>query len=210
MNSLLTVLAVIWIIHFNSDVALLFSELKGSSILQVQNQASQPEPKQETNEGGEQKTAAPIIQSPNLALKLAFMADPRLFPYDIECQIQEKTVELTGVVSFEEEKILAALLTAQLMKEKDILNHLEVRPALHGTMQAASDSRVTELVKQRFANSQTLRETNFEVVTLRGVVSLRGQTRFQVIALEAAQAAREIPGVIAVITQSVRLGAEHD
>jgi hyperosmotically inducible protein len=210
MNSLLTVLAVIWIIHLNSDVALLFSELNGSSILQVQNQASQPEPKQETKEGGERKTAAPIIQSPNLALKLAFMADPRLFPYDIECQIQEKTVELTGVVSFEEEKILAALLTAQLMKEKDILNHLEVRPALHGTMQAASDSRVTELVKQRFANSQTLRETNFEVVTLRGVVSLRGQTRFQVIALEAAQAAREIPGVIAVNTQNVRLGAEHD
>jgi hyperosmotically inducible protein len=210
MNSLLTVLAVIWIIHLNSDVALLFSELNGSSILQVQNQASQPEPKQETNKGGDQKTAARIIQSPNLTLKLAFMADPRLFPYDIECQIQEKTVELTGVVSFEEEKILATLLTAQLMKEKDILNHLEVRPALHGTMQAASDSRVTELVKKRFANSQTLRETNFEVVTLRGVVSLRGQTRFQVIALEAAQAAREIPGVIAVNTQNVRLGAEHD
>jgi hyperosmotically inducible protein len=138
------------------------------------------------------------------------MADTRLFPYDIECHIQEKTIELKGVVSREEEKTLASLLTANLLTEKDIINNIEVQPALSAKIQGTSDSRLTDLVKQRFANSQTLRETNFEVVTLLGVVSLKGHTRFQVIVLEAAQAAREVPGVIAVDTQNVRLGAEHE
>jgi osmotically-inducible protein OsmY len=218
MNVLMTFLAVIWIICLNAGLALSSSYLNDFLILQVQTPASQAEsdrksaelkqrePKGESNGGGDQTSADHhIVQSPNLALKLAFLSDPRLFPYDIECHIKEKTVELTGVVAFEEEKILAALLTAQLVEEKDILNHLEVRPALHGTIQAASDARVTELVKQRFAQSQTLKEANFEVITIRGIVSLRGRTRFQVIALEAAQTAREIPGVFAVDTQHVRI-----
>ncbi|WP_312647047.1 BON domain-containing protein [Candidatus Nitrospira allomarina] len=72
------------------------------------------------------------------------------------------------------------------------------------------DARLTELVKQRFAHSQTLRDAGFEVMTIRGVVSLSGRTRFQVIVLEGAQTAREIPGVIAVNTQNVRLEAGND
>ncbi|WNM60118.1 hypothetical protein PP769_09740 [Candidatus Nitrospira allomarina] len=47
-------------------------------------------------------------------------------------------------------------------------------------------------------------------MTIRGVVSLSGRTRFQVIVLEGAQTAREIPGVIAVNTQNVRLEAGND
>jgi len=38
-----------------------------------------------------------------------------------------------------------------------------------------------------------------------GIVSLKGETRFQVIALEAAQAARQVPGVKAVNTAGVHL-----
>lgn len=40
-----------------------------------------------------------------------------------------------------------------------------------------------------------------------GVVTLTGSTRFQVIVLEAAQAARQVPGVKAVNTDQVRLVA---
>jgi hyperosmotically inducible protein len=65
-------------------------------------------------------------------------------------------------------------------------------------------------VKQRFGRSQTLTDAKFEVITIRGIVSLRGQTRYQVIALEAAQAAREIPGVLAVNTQDIRIEGEND
>ena len=181
-------------------------------MFQVQDHQANPSPKKESP-GKDQRKASDkdnIVQSQNLTIKLGFMADPRLFPYDIDCRVEEKSVELTGVVSLEEEKNLAAVVTTHLIKEKDIINHIEVRPSLSATMQATKDARLTEFIKQRFAKSQTLRESNFEIVTVRGVVSLSGQTRFQVIALEAAQAAREIPGVIAVNTHNIRLEAGND
>lgn len=65
------------------------------------------------------------------------------------------------------------------MPEKDILNHIHVQPSLVAAMQAKQDARLTELVKQQFANSQTLRNADFDVMTIRGVVILRGVTRFQ-------------------------------
>lgn len=210
MSAFFIFFAATCLLHLSGRVALPFSETTESFIIHVENPSppSEPaEPKEKSNGDGNDKAT---IQSPNITLKLALMADLRLFPYDIEYDIQEKTVELKGVVAFEEEKILAALLTADLMKGKNILNHLEVSPALQGTLQAKSDARLTALVKQRFANSKTLHEANFEIITIRGIVSLRGRTRYQVIALEAAQAAREIPGVLAVNTQHIRLEGEND
>jgi hypothetical protein len=203
-------ITIFFTIHLNGLFTLTHAEIAQPSIIQIQNPASQNEPGGKAPDGGEKKTPANVIQSPNLTLKLGFLADPRLFPYDIECEIQEKSVELTGVVAFEEEKILAALITADLIKGKEILNHLEVSPALYGTLQSKSDARLTGLVKQRFAKSQTLKDANFEVITIRGIVSLRGRTRYQVIALEAAQAAREIPGILAVNTQHIRFEGEND
>jgi hyperosmotically inducible protein len=210
MKPFITIIAIMVVFHLNHRDTWPFPVSGHTPVLQVQNPQAQLLSKKETDADGPSSESGKILQSPNLTLKLAFMADTRLFPYDIECHIQEKTIELRGVVALEEEKALASLLTENLMMGKDILNNIEVQPSLSAKIQVTSDTRLTDLVKQRFANSQTLRETNFEVVTLRGVVSLRGQTRFQVIALEAAQAAREIPGVIAVNTQNVRLGAEHD
>ncbi len=179
-------------------------------IIQVQDHLAKPSTKNESPVEEQRKASPNIIESQNLELKLVFMGDPRLFPYDIDCQIQEKTVKLTGAVPLEEEKALATVLTTHLIKGKEIVNLIEVRPSLSATLQAGIDTSLTELVKQRFAKSQTLREANFEIVTIRGVVSLSGQTRFQVIALEAAQAAREIPGVIAVLTQNIRLEAGNE
>lgn len=228
MNVLVAFLMIMGLSHLGFGVLLTFSEVQAPPMLQAQKADAPPDPKEEKKEEKNEerkeekeeeesskkddtrKTSDRTIISPNLTVKLAFMADPRLFPYDIECQVREKSVELTGVVAFEEEKIYAALLASELMQEKKILNHLEVRPALYGTNQAATDARLTELVKQRFAKSQTLKEANFEVITIRGMVSLRGQTRFQVIALEAAQTAREIPGVLAVNTEQVRIEGEND
>lgn len=180
------------------------------AIHRVQDQQAIPLPKKDSPADHQKKTSDNIVESPILTIKLAFMADPRLFPYDIDCQIKEKTVELTGVVSLDDEKSLVTRLTTFLMPGKEIINHIEVRPALLATLQHTADARLTKMVKQRFAASQTLRDANFEVFVIRGVVSLSGQTRFQVIALEAAQAAREIPGVMAVNTQNIRLEAGND
>lgn len=181
-------------------------------VLQVQDHQAKPTPKLESSEKTPEKPSHQdnIVQSQNLSLKLAFMENPRLFPYDIDCQIQEKTVELRGEVSVEEEKTIVTAVTTNLIKGKEIINHIEIRPSLRADIQAKMDARLTELVKQRFAHSQTLREADFEIMTIRGVVSLSGRTRFQVIVLEGAQAAREIPGVLAVNTQNVRLEAGND
>jgi hyperosmotically inducible protein len=46
------------------------------------------------------------------------------------------------------------------------------------------------------------------VKTEEGVVSLSGAVRFQVLILEAAEAARSVPGVRAVKTDRIRLGGE--
>lgn len=210
MKFFITIIGIIAVFHLNQKFTWPFSVSGPAPVVHIQKTQAQLSSKMETDTNAPASESGKIVQSPNLTLKLAFMADTRLFPYDIECHIQEKTIELKGVVSREEEKTLASLLTANLLTEKDIINNIEVQPALSAKIQGTSDSRLTDLVKQRFANSQTLRETNFEVITLRGVVSLKGHTRFQVIVLEAAQAAREVPGVIAVNTQNVRLGAEHE
>ncbi|MDT3779037.1 BON domain-containing protein [Nitrospira sp. MA-1] len=200
----------IWAINVTHGYDVPISVPGGTHILRVQNHQTNPSPKKEFSGEDQRKTSANIIESRNLELKLVFMGDPRLFPFDIDCQIQEKTVKLTGSVTLEEEKTLATLLASHLIKEKEIVNLIEVRPSLSATLQAGMDTRLTELVKQRFAKSQTLRDANFEIITIRGMVSLKGQTRFQVIALEAAQAAREIPGVIAVLTQNIRLEAGNE
>ena len=70
------------------------------------------------------------------------------------------------------------------------------------------DEIISTLVKDRFAKSATLKAANFEVKTEEGVVSLSGAVRFQVLALEAAEAARLVPGVRAVKTDRIRLGGE--
>jgi hyperosmotically inducible periplasmic protein len=49
---------------------------------------------------------------------------------------------------------------------------------------------------------------NFDVKTEQGVVSLSGTVRFQVIALEAVEAAKQVPGVKAVKTEKVKIESE--
>ncbi len=195
-----------------TPVELVFSVPEEIPVFHVQDHQVTPSPKKESPGEAQQKTSDKdnIVQSQDLLLKLAFMEDPRLFPYDIDCQVQEQTVELRGEVSVEEEKTIVTAVTTSLINGKKIINHIEVRPSLRAAIQTKMDARLTELVKQRFAHSQTLREADFEIMTIRGVVSLSGRTRFQVIVLEGAQAAREIPGVIAVNTQNVRLEAGND
>jgi hyperosmotically inducible protein len=63
-------------------------------------------------------------------------------------------------------------------------------------------------VKERFAKSATLKAAAFEVKTEGGVVTLGGSVRFQVFILEAAEAARQVPGVKAVKTDKVRIESE--
>jgi len=143
-----------------------------------------------------------------LSVKLALMGDSRLFHYEIEVEDDEQTVTLSGRVSTEEEKTTAKEVAQKVHGVKNVVNKLTVEKDLAKTLSKKQDDALSSLVKERFSKSATLKAANFEVKTEEGVVLLNGTVRFQVIALEAAEAARQVPGVRAVNTEKVRLEGE--
>ena len=143
-----------------------------------------------------------------LSVKLALMGDSRLFRYEVEVGDDQQTVTLTGRVSTEEEKTAATEVAQAVPGVKTVINKLAVEKDLAKTLLKKQDEILTTLIKERFSKSATLKAANFEVKTEDGVVQLNGTVRFQVIALEAAEAARQVPGVRAVNTERIRLEGE--
>ncbi|HWF60029.1 MAG TPA: BON domain-containing protein [Nitrospira sp.] len=143
-----------------------------------------------------------------LSVKLALMGDSRLFRYEIEVGDDQQTVTLVGRVSTEEEKTAATEIAQAVPGVKTVVNKLAVEKDLAKTLLKKQDEILTNLIKERFSKSATLKAANFEVKTEDGVVQLNGTVRFQVIALEAAEAARQVPGVRAVNTERIRLEGE--
>ncbi|WHZ15682.1 MAG: hypothetical protein OJF52_002528 [Nitrospira sp.] len=170
-----------------------------------------PPPSGEGAAGDRPKAPEPEAKKPMkssmVTAKLALMADPRLFPYEIEVDVKEKDLVLLGKVSQESDKKAATDIVRCLEGVHAVENRLKVEPDATRGLVAERDKVLTQLVKERFEKSKTLQSVKFDVRTEDGVVTLSGTTRFQVIVLEAAQAARQVPGVRAVNTESVRLVA---
>ena len=145
------------------------------------------------------------IKSSMVTAKLALMADPRLFPYEIEIDTKDKDLVLLGKVSHESDKKAATEIVRCLEGVHAVENRLKVEPDATHSLVSERDKILTQLVKERFEKSKTLQSVKFDVKTEDAVVTLSGSTRFQIIVLEAAQAARQIPGVRAVNTDAVRL-----
>lgn len=168
-------------------------------------------PGSEAGNGDRAKPAEPEAKKPMrssmVTAKLALMGDPRLFPYDIEVDAKEKDLVLLGKVSNESEKRAATEIVRCLEGVRGVENRLKIEAdAMHGLL-SDRDKVLTQLVRERFEKSKTLQSVKFDVKTEDGIVTLTGTTRFQVIVLEAAQAARQVPGVRAVNTENVRLVA---
>ena len=155
-------------------------------------------------EGAGKKAVTSLI----LTVKLALLEDPRLFPYEIEVDAGSDEVTLMGKVSTETEKVAAGKIASTVPMVKSVLNKLEVVKELSEVIARKQDDIITHHVKERFAKSATVTAANFEVKTEQGVVSLSGAVRFQVIVLEAAEAARQVPGVKAVKTDKVKIESE--
>jgi hyperosmotically inducible protein len=170
-----------------------------------------PAPSSDTGTGERQKSPEPEAKKPvrssMVTAKLALMADPHLFPYDIEVDAKDKDLVLLGKVGQETDKRIATDIIRCLEGVHAVENRLKVEAdAAHGLF-AERDKIITQLVKERFEKSKTLQSVKFDVKTEDGIVTLNGTTRFQIIVLEAAQAARQVPGVRAVNTDAVRLVA---
>jgi len=147
------------------------------------------------------------IRSSMVTAKLALMADPRLFPYEIEVDAKDKDLVLLGKVSQESDRKAATDIVRCLDGVHAVENRLKVESDATHSLVSERDKVLTQLVKERFEKSKTLQSVKFDVKTEDGVVTLSGSTRFQIIVLEAAQAARQVPGVRAVNTDAVRLVA---
>jgi len=168
--------------------------------------------KKDTGEEGTEKekesTGKKAVSSLILTVKLALLEDPRLFPYEIEVEAGSDEITLVGKVSTEAEKAAAAKIVSTVPTVKTVSNKLEVVKELSELIAHKQDDILTRYVKDRFAKSATVTAANFDVKTEQGVVSLSGTVRFQVIVLEAAEAARQVPGVKAVKTDKVRIESE--
>jgi hyperosmotically inducible periplasmic protein len=164
--------------------------------------------KKDNEEGTEKEkdgAGRKAVSSLILTVKLALLEDPRLFPYEIEVEAGSDEVTLAGKVSTETEKAAAAKIAGTVPTVKSVSNKLEVVKDLPDVIAHKQDDTITRMVKERFAKSATLTAANFDVKTEQGVVSLSGTVRFQVIVLEAAEAARQVPGVKAVKTDKVKI-----
>ena len=148
-----------------------------------------------------------VAGTPILAIKLALMADPRLFPYEINVDMNGDAVVLTGKVGTEADKAAATEIVQALEGVKSITNNLEIVKDLPHTLARKKDEIITQYVKERFGKSKTLDTAHFDIKTEDGIVSLSGKTKFLVIALEAAEAARNVPGVKAVKSEGIRVEA---
>lgn len=143
-----------------------------------------------------------------LTVKLALLADTRLVHAEVDVEEAHHTITLAGRVASEEEKAGAAEVARAVPGINAVVNTLVVDKGLARARAKTQDERITALIKERFAKSTTLKAANFEVKTEAGIVSISGAVRFQVIALEAAEAARHVPGVRAVNTENIRVEGE--
>jgi hyperosmotically inducible periplasmic protein len=155
-----------------------------------------------------EETAKKPVTSLNLAIKLALMADPQLFPLDIEVEMDKGKAVLTGSVPTEEEKWKIADVAGKIDGVETVVNKVTVVPTLRATWAKKQDEAIAHFVRDRLARSETLKAVGFDVKSESGIVHLTGKTRFQVIALEAAEAARQVPGVRAVDTTGIQITAK--
>lgn len=161
----------------------------------------EPKSKESLNEPAPNKPVRSLI----LTVKLALLGDQRTASCTIEVDTKGPDIVLSGKVSSEAEKLASADVARQVEGITSVTNKLEVVTELHQVMTQKRDQVITEYVKERFKKSATLEAAKFDVRTDHGVVELSGKTRFQVIVLEAAEAARQVPGVKAVKTHTVRI-----
>lgn len=186
------------------------SSSQESKPAQSRNQPSKSEEPRSKGEDGVEKNEAAkkTVSSLILTVKLALLADPRLFPYEIEVEAGSEEVTLSGKVPSDTEKTAAAKIASAVPTVKSVLNKLEVNKELPEALAHKQDDIITHHVKERFAKSATVTAAHFDVKTEQGVVSLSGAVRFQVIVLEAAESARQVPGVKAVKTDKVKIESE--
>src|SRR5215831_14803863 len=107
------------------------------------------EGKEKEKNGAGKRTVSSLI----LTVKLTLLADARLFPYEIEVEDGSDEITLSGKVSSEAEKSVAAEIARTVPGVKSVANKIEIVKNLPDILAHRQDDILTQQVKDQFAKS---------------------------------------------------------
>ncbi|HEU4429865.1 MAG TPA: BON domain-containing protein [Myxococcota bacterium] len=131
--------------------------------------------------------------------KLSLMADPGIAPTRVNVDTRDGVVTLFGSVGTEKDRLRAAEKVQQLDGVKRVMNELQVVPDVAADRVAESDDKLTEAVRARFAERESLSDADIDVAAENGVVRLTGTVENQRERVTALTVARNTRGVRAIV-----------
>ncbi len=131
-------------------------------------------------------------------VKDALYADVRLVSHDIRVQVENGVVTLTGTVPDAQQKALARVVVERLKGVERVINALEVVPP-----DSRPDAEITADIVAALSRDRLLNPETIEVVTVDGIVYLRGIVPSYAARRAAEMDARAIPGVLDVVNELV-------
>ncbi len=131
-------------------------------------------------------------------VKLRLVADERTPATDINVDTFNGTVTLFGTVPSREAKAAAETDARKVSGVKRVMNELEIVPKSQKEAVKARDDEIEDQVASRLKARDDLKGTNIDTDVKNGVVRLTGTVDDETQRLEAALAARAVPGVRAV------------
>ena len=123
-------------------------------------------------------------------------ADPDTNPFEIEVEVNEGVVHLTGVVDEPADSDEAYRLAVSANGVTRVIN--DIRVGTQTPIERLDDGAITAKVKAKIAASSQLNPFDVQVNTVEGEVSLTGRVATQAEKDEAERLARETGGVVRV------------
>ena len=120
-------------------------------------------------------------------------ADPDTNPFEIEVEVNEGVVHLTGVVDEAGDRAEAERLAASASGVVRVINDIKVGEQTVG--ERVDDATITARVKAKLAASSQLNPFDIQDNTVEGEVSLTGRVATEAERTEAERLARETDGV---------------
>ncbi|MDX1748343.1 MAG: BON domain-containing protein [Halobacteriales archaeon] len=129
-------------------------------------------------------------------VKARLAADPETNPFEIDVEVDEAVVQLTGTVDENEDRTAAGRIARDVEGVMDVENELEVGDQTVG--EKVDDATITAKVKSKIAADATLNPFNIEVSVEDGVVYLTGRVPTEADSERAHDVAHSVDGVKSV------------
>lgn len=131
-------------------------------------------------------------------VKLRLAANDKTPATDINVDTHAGTVTLFGIVPTPEAKAAAEAEARKVNGVKRVVNEIEVVPGSKKDMVEAKDDQLQDEIKRKFKDREDFKDANIDVEVKNGVARLTGTVEHERQRVEAAMAARAVPGVRAV------------